>query len=138
MKPSAALLLATLVSASTGVLAQGFPAKPVRIIVPYAAGGAVDVVGRLMAPRMAELLGQPVLVDNRPGAGGNIGADLVAKSAPDGYNLLLTPIGHATSPALYRKLPFDPMDFAGVTQLIATEFVLVSANRVAEIGRAHV
>ena len=114
---------------ASGALAQAFPSKPLRMVVPYAAGGAVDVVARLMAPKLGEFLAQPVVVDNRPGAGGNIGADLVAKSAPDGYTILLTPIGHATSPALYRKLPFDPMEFAAVTQLIATEFVLVSANK---------
>jgi tripartite-type tricarboxylate transporter receptor subunit TctC len=111
--------------------AQGFPGKPLKIIVPYAAGGAVDVVARLMSPRLSESLAQPVVVENRPGAGGNIGADLVAKAAPDGYTMLLTPIGHATSPALFRKLPFDPLDFAAVTQLIATEFVLVSATKLA-------
>ena len=114
--------------------AQGWPVKPVRIVVPYAAGGAVDVVGRLIAPKMGEAFGQPVLVENRPGAGGNIGAELVAKSSPDGYAVLLAPIGQATSPALYRKLSYDPMDLTGVTQLIATEFVLVAQPKLPASG----
>lgn len=121
-----AIVLAIAFMAVGTAHAQNYPSKPVRIVVPYAAGGAVDVVGRLISPKMAEAFGQPVLIDNRPGAGGNIGADLVAKSAPDGYSVLLAPIGQATSPALYRKLSYDPMDLTGVTQLIATEFVLVS------------
>lgn len=128
MKPTIAIACATFLFAAGPASAQ-YPSKPVRIVVPYAAGGAVDVVARLLSPRLSEYFSQPVLVENRPGAGGNIGADLVAKSAPDGSTILLTPIGQATSPALYRKLPFDPMDLAAVTQLISTEFVLVSAPK---------
>jgi tripartite-type tricarboxylate transporter receptor subunit TctC len=116
-----ALLCAPLTSA-----AQSYPSKPVRLIVPYAAGGAVDLLARTLSPRVSEAFAQPLVVENRAGAGGNIGADLVAKAAPDGYTILLAPVGQATSPALFRKLPYDPMDLAAVTQLVATEFVMVS------------
>ena len=102
-------------------LAQNFPNRAVRIVVPFAAGGAVDTVARIVSTKMAEHLGQPVIVENRTGAGGNIGADMVAKSAPDGYTLLLATSGHAISPALYRSLPFDvTKDFVSVTQVLAT------------------
>ena len=86
---------------------QTFPNRPIRIIVPFAAGGSVDTLGRLIAPKMGEALGTAVIVENRPGAGANIGADAVAKSAPDGHTLLLIPNALAIMPALYRKLPFD-------------------------------
>ncbi|MFM9969807.1 MAG: tripartite tricarboxylate transporter substrate binding protein [Burkholderiales bacterium] len=124
------LALALLASLACTAFAQTYPSKPVKIIVPFPPGGAVDLVARLMASRLTESFAQPVLVDNRPGAGGNIGADLVAKSAPDGTTILLTPIGHATSPALFRKLPYDPADLIAVTQLIATDFVFVVAPKV--------
>jgi tripartite-type tricarboxylate transporter receptor subunit TctC len=110
--------------------AQAFPSKPVRIVVPFAAGGSVDALGRLISPRMAESMGQPVLVENRPGAGANIGVEAVAKAAPDGYTMLLIPNAIAIMPALYRNLPFDPAkDFAPVTQLIATELVMVASPK---------
>jgi tripartite-type tricarboxylate transporter receptor subunit TctC len=108
--------------------AANYPGKPVHIVVPFAAGGAVDALARLVAPGLGESLGQPIVVDNRPGAGGNLAAEAVAKSAPDGYTLLLTTNGHAISPALYRKLPFDAVkDFAPVTQLLATTLILVAS-----------
>jgi tripartite-type tricarboxylate transporter receptor subunit TctC len=108
--------------------AANYPGKPVHIVVPFAAGGAVDALARMIAPGLGESLGQPIVVDNRPGAGGNLAADAVAKSAPDGYTLLLTTNGHAISPALYRKLPFDAVkDFAPVTQLLATTLILVAS-----------
>jgi tripartite-type tricarboxylate transporter receptor subunit TctC len=107
--------------------AQNYPVKPIRVVVPFVAGGAVDSMARLVSPKMSDALGQPVLIDNRPGAGGNIGADAVAKAAPDGYTILLNTNGHAISPALYRKLPFDvEKDFTPVSQLVATTLVLVS------------
>jgi tripartite-type tricarboxylate transporter receptor subunit TctC len=107
--------------------AQPYPTKPVRIIVPFAAGGAVDVVARLLSTKLQELLGQPVVVENRAGAGGNTGADAVAKAAPDGYTILQNTNGQAISPALYRNLPFDTQrDFIPVTQLVATSTVLVA------------
>ena len=109
------------------VLAQSYPARPVHIVVPFAAGGAVDTAARLVGPRLADALKQPVIVDNRPGAGGNIAADSVAKSAADGYTILLTTNGHAISPAIYRKLPFDAVkDFIPVTQLLASTLILVA------------
>jgi tripartite-type tricarboxylate transporter receptor subunit TctC len=107
---------------------QGYPNKPVRLIVPFAAGGAVDVLARLLGARLSEAVGQPVLVENRPGVGGNLGADAVAKSSPDGYTILQTPNGMAITPALYRNLPFDAVkDFTPVTQLVASTLILVAS-----------
>ena len=108
--------------------AQGYPNKPIRLIVPFAAGGAVDVLARLLGAKLSEAIGQPVLVENRPGVGGNFGADAVAKSAPDGYTILQTPNGQAITPALYRNLPFDPVkDFTPVTQLVSSTLILVAS-----------
>jgi tripartite-type tricarboxylate transporter receptor subunit TctC len=108
--------------------AQNYPSKPVRIIVPFPAGGAVDGTARDFAQRFTEVFGQQFIVDNRSGAGGNIGADLVAKASPDGYTLLVTTPGHAIAPSLYRNLPFDPVkDFAPVSQITQT-FLLLVAN----------
>ena len=124
----AAMLLGGL---SAAVGAQSFPSKPIRIVVPYPAGGSVDVLGRMIGAKMTESVGQPVLVDNRPGAGAIIGVDAVAKAAPDGYTLLLIPNALAIIPALYRKAPFDATkDFAPVTQLVATELVFVASLKV--------
>jgi len=96
------------------------------MVVPFAAGGAVDTVARVLGQKLAEFWKQPVLVDNRPGAGGNIAADVVAKAPGDGYTLLITTQGFAISPGLYRKLPFDATrDFAPVTQLTSSFLVLV-------------
>jgi tripartite-type tricarboxylate transporter receptor subunit TctC len=121
-------IIAALAALCAGVAhAQSYPGKPIHIFVPFAAGGAVDALARIVSPKLGDSLGQPILVENRPGAGGNLAADLVAKSAPDGYTVLLTTNGHAISPALYRKLPFDAVkDFAPVTQLLATTLILVA------------
>src|SRR6476646_5790054 len=95
--------------------AQSYPTKPIRVIVPFAAGGAVDALARLVTAKLQEAVGQPVIVENRAGAGGNTGADQVAKSPPDGYTILQHTNGQAISPALYRSLPFDPLkDFIPV------------------------
>jgi len=113
------------VLAQTATAPQAWPSKPLRLVVPFPAGGAVDLLARLITPRLGESLGQPVVVDYRAGAGGNVGADLVAKSAADGYTMLLTANGHAIGPALYKKLPFNAeRDFAPVTQVVATTFLL--------------
>jgi tripartite-type tricarboxylate transporter receptor subunit TctC len=107
--------------------AQTYPAKPIRIVVPFVAGGAVDLLARIMGQKLSESLGQPVIIENRPGTGGNAAADLVAKSPPDGYTILQTTNGLAISPALYRKLPLDPVkDLAPVTQLVASQLLLVA------------
>jgi len=107
--------------------AAGYPQKPIRMIVPFPAGGYSDVLARLIATDMARSFGQPVFVDNRPGAGGNIGADLVAKATPDGYTLVVGTIGtHAINAALYPKMPYNPVaDFAPVAFIADAETVLV-------------
>jgi tripartite-type tricarboxylate transporter receptor subunit TctC len=112
---------------ATGALAQAFPNKPIRIVVPFPAGGTTDVLARAAAQKLTDTLGQPALVDNRPGAGGNIGAELVAKSPPDGYTLLMGTVGtHAINPALYPKLPYDHVrDFAPVILVAGVPNVLV-------------
>jgi tripartite-type tricarboxylate transporter receptor subunit TctC len=125
-----ALALLVLAVLSGDSRAQTWPTGPVRIVVPFAAGGAIDTVARLIGQKLSEQLKQPVVIENRPGAGGNVGTDAVAKSAPDGYTLLLTTNGHAISPSLYRKLPYDPVrDFAPVTQLHASTLVLVAGKK---------
>jgi tripartite-type tricarboxylate transporter receptor subunit TctC len=110
--------------------AQTYPDRPVRIIVPFPAGGGVDTMARILANKMTDFVKQPVLVEHKPGAGGNVGADFVAKSQPDGYTMLLTVNGIAISPSLYRKLPYDPLkDLVGVTQVAATQFILTGSPK---------
>jgi tripartite-type tricarboxylate transporter receptor subunit TctC len=106
--------------------AQPYPSKPLRIIVPYAAGGTSDILARQIAPKLADAWGQPAIVENKPGANGNVGADFVAKSAPDGYTLLLTDVGGLViSASVYAKLPFDPSkDFSPVVMVSYSPHVL--------------
>jgi tripartite-type tricarboxylate transporter receptor subunit TctC len=107
-------------------LAQAYPAKPIRIVVGSSAGGGGDTMARLVAQAMTPELRQPVVIDNRAGASGNIGADIVAKAPADGYTLLFIFSGHVVNPSLYAKLPFDTVrDFAAVTMLATNESVLV-------------
>ena len=107
--------------------AQSYPTKPIRVIVPFAAGGAVDVLARLVSAKMSESVGQPVIIENRAGAAGNVAADAVAKSPPDGYTILQNTNGQAISPSLYKSLPFDAVkDFTPVTQLVASQLLLVA------------
>jgi tripartite-type tricarboxylate transporter receptor subunit TctC len=125
---AAALLLVLLPALTWG---QTYPGKPIRMVVPFAAGGVVDTTARALGPRMGDGLGQPVIIDNRPGAGGNIAADVVAKAPADGYTLLITTHGHAISPGLYKKLPFDAgRDFAPITQVASSYLVLVASLKV--------
>jgi tripartite-type tricarboxylate transporter receptor subunit TctC len=107
--------------------AQDYPSKPIRLVVPFAAGGATDVLARLVGERLTASLGQQVVVDNRPGAGGNIGSDIVARAEPDGYTILMGAVGtHAINPSLYPKMPYDPVkDFAPVTLVASVPNVLV-------------
>src|SRR3954454_15186542 len=108
-------------------LAQDYPAKPLRFIVPFPPGGGNDTVARAIAQQMSPALGQPVVIDNRPGAGGSIGADLAAKAPADGYTLFLAGVGsHVVNPNLHAKLPYDPVrDFAPVTLVASAPSVLV-------------
>lgn len=117
-------LLATV--AGTAV-AQGFPTRPIRLIVPFAPGGNIDITARAIAPGMTELLGQTIVVDNRGGAGGIIGTDLVAKAAPDGYTLVLASSGTVTvAPSLYTRMPYDPLkDLTPIALLSYVPIVLV-------------
>jgi tripartite-type tricarboxylate transporter receptor subunit TctC len=121
------ILALLLLAAAPAALAQAWPAKPVRIVVPFAPGGTVDLVSRLVAERLAASLGQPFVVENRPGAGGNIGAEVVAKSAPDGYTLVLSGAPtHAVNPHLFKNLAFDPQrDFTQVALIAASPNLLV-------------
>src|SRR6185503_11396130 len=105
---------------------QDYPVRPVRMIVPFPPGAGVDVVARLVAPSLSERLGQNVVIDNRAGAGGTIGAGLAAKAPPDGYTVFMATPGQAFSLNLYRKLPYDLVrDFAPITLVAATPSVLV-------------
>ena len=114
--PPFAFLLGCALAAAAA--AQPYPSRPVRIVVPFAPGGAVDLVARTIAPRLNETLGQPVIVDNRSGAGGTIGTDIVAKARPDGHTLLVASMGVAVNAVLYPKLPYDTLkDLAPVTTL---------------------
>jgi tripartite-type tricarboxylate transporter receptor subunit TctC len=110
--------------------AQAYPNRPIRLIVPFAAGGAVDILARLLGGKLSDQMGQPIIVENRPGAGGTLGADQVAKSPPDGYTILQNTNGAAIAPALYNSLPFDAVhDFAPVTQLVASNLILVASPK---------
>ena len=103
-----------------------YPNKPLRFVVGYPAGGATDIIARLVAQKLTGSLGQQVLVDNRPGAGGIIGSDIVAKATPDGYTIVLVTTSHGVNPSLYRKLPYDTAkDFAPITQVASLQLVLV-------------
>jgi tripartite-type tricarboxylate transporter receptor subunit TctC len=109
-----------------GAHAQSYPERPIRFIVPFAAGGAADIAARIVAPKLSENLKQQVLVDNRPGAGSIIGNDLLAKSPPDGYTILLTNVAFGALPALHRKLPYHPVnDFSAVTLVNSAPQVLL-------------
>lgn len=115
-----------LMLAALAVQAQAWPAKPVRLVVTYPPGGTVDVVARIVAPKLSARLGQPVVVDNRGGAGGAIGGELVAKSPADGYTVMLDASNHAQNPALRSKMPFDTLrDFAPVSLLVKVPNILV-------------
>ncbi|MCX7159987.1 MAG: tripartite tricarboxylate transporter substrate binding protein [Proteobacteria bacterium] len=120
------LIPALLMAASFGAAAQAYPTKPIRIVASYPPGGTNDFVARSVGQKLSEMLGQQVLVDNRSGAGGNIGADSVAKAAPDGYTLFMAAGAHALAPSLYKKLSYDLVkDFAHISIASQAAFVLV-------------
>ena len=120
--------LGLLALASPAAHAQAFPAKAITIVVPFSAGGTTDILARVIGQYMSSDLGQPVIIDNRAGAGGNIGTQLVARAAPDGYTILMGTVGtHAINQSLYPKLPFDPIkDFAPLTRVALVPNLLVA------------
>ena len=132
-------VLALALAFAGGASAQQFPTKPVRMIVPFAPGGATDYMARAIAQKMSESIGQPVVVENKPGANAILGTDLVAKAAPDGHTLFLCAFGHATNPYLVAKLPYDTLkDLAPVTLLVTGPLMLIAnpslpANNVKEL-----
>ncbi len=120
------LISAALVLSAGLALAQGYPNKPIKIVVPFTAGSATDIMARIVGEKLSAAWGQPVVVDNKPGAGGTVGSALVAKSDPDGYTLLVVSTGHVVNPVLYPGLSYDTVgDFAGVTPLASLPNVLV-------------
>jgi tripartite-type tricarboxylate transporter receptor subunit TctC len=119
------LALASLAALPLGAQAQEYPARPIRLVVPFPPGGPTDVLARIVATRLGERLGQPVVIDNKPGASGMIGADMVAKAAPDGYTLLANASIHVINPSLYAKTAYDAIaDFAPVSNLADVPLVL--------------
>jgi tripartite-type tricarboxylate transporter receptor subunit TctC len=126
MAALAAVVLACALVGAGAKAEDKYPSKPVRIIVSFSAGGPTDIVARVMGAKMGDLLGQQFVVENRVGAGGNIGADQVAKSPPDGYTLLMATVStHAINPGLYRNMPYDPVrDFAPIAQIGVTPTLL--------------
>ena len=122
-------LIAAIACAAIAAQAQTYPTKPIRVIVTFPPGGSSDTVTRLISPRLSERLGQPIVIENRPGGGGGIGADVVAKSAPDGYTLVVGAQGGlALNTIFYPNLPYNPLkDFAPITLLVKSPFV-VSVN----------
>jgi tripartite-type tricarboxylate transporter receptor subunit TctC len=122
-------LTSGLLALATNAAAQTYPAKPIRMIVPYAPGGGVDIIARTTAQALSKRVAQQVIVDNRTGGGGNVGSDAVAKSAPDGYTLLMASPANTINPSLYAKMPYDPMRDLAAVALIASVPAVLLANR---------
>ncbi len=132
MKPHHLRVLVVLASAPglmgtvAAAIAQAYPSKPIRLVVPYPPGAGTDILARTVGQRLADSMGQQVVIDNRPGAGGTIGTEIVAKSQGDGYTLLLGPTSHAINPSIYSRLPYDTLkDFAPVSTVASATIVLV-------------
>jgi len=122
----AALVVVAAFATSTAASAQGYPNRAVRLVVPFPAGGPADALGRAIADQWSKMWGQPVIIENRGGAGGNLGAEVVARAAPDGYTLLLNASSHVINASLYEKLPYDPIkDFTPVSEVASYMLVLV-------------
>ncbi len=130
MKKSMIMLVFAAVTAPVGA-ADSFPTRPIRLIVPYAPGGNVDISARIVAPPLAEVLGQTVVVDNRPGAGGNLGASLVARATPDGYTLLVGSSGPlSVNPVIFKNLPYDSLkDFAPLSTVQSVPLVVLASPK---------
>ncbi len=121
------MMVATLLLMAASATAQNYPVKPIRMVIPFAAGGNTDIIGRSFSPKMAELLGQQIIIDNRGGAGGVIGTEAVMRAAPDGYTVLMASAGHTINPAMFKKLPYDSVrDFTpmGIVADVPTAFII--------------
>ncbi len=136
------LLLTALLALAGFAQAQNYPTRPIRFIVPFPPGGGNDVMARIVGQKLSDALGQQVIVDNRGGAGGNIGAEIAARAAPDGYTLFLGGVGsHGTNPGLQATLPYDPVrDFMPVTQVASASLVVTAhlglpAKSIAELSQ---
>jgi tripartite-type tricarboxylate transporter receptor subunit TctC len=124
-----AVLITALAAAAPAMAAEAYPARPVRMIIPAGAGGVTDILGRVIAQKLSDSLGQQVIVDNRPGASGTLGSHIVAKSAPDGHTLLMVFPSHSVNPSLYRDIPYDTVKaFAPITMVSAVSPVLIVSN----------
>jgi tripartite-type tricarboxylate transporter receptor subunit TctC len=129
-----AAALITVFAIPSTAIAQAFPQRPIKMVIPFAAGGNTDVMGRVIAAKMSELLGQTVAVENRTGAGSVVGTEIVAKAAPDGYTVLLTTVAHAANPAFYKKLTYDavkdfePIGLAAISPLVLSVHPSVPAT----------
>src|SRR5688500_14202831 len=141
-----ALALGTFTVSIAATSEQPFPLRPLRVVVPYAAGGSTDILARLVGQKLVDTLGQQVVIDNRPGAGTLIATEIVARSAPDGHTLLMATPALPVAPALYQKVPFDvDRDFSAVTNIAATSNVLVvhpsvpahTARELIALAKAH-
>ena len=134
-----ALALALVIAHGAHAADAAYPTKPVHLIVPFPAGGGADNLARLLMPKVAKALGQPIVIENKPGAGGNVGAELVARAAPDGYKLLYGTNGtHAINPSLYRTLNFDPArDFTPVSRMTEIAAILIVNPKVPATSTAE-
>src|SRR5215470_15217471 len=122
---------ATILSSRAGA-ADSYPTRPIRLVVPFPAGGGTDIVARVLGQKLSEGLGQQIVIDNRGGAGGTIGTALAAKSAPDGYTLVLVPTSHVINPSIYARLPYDTeKDFAPITMVASAAILMATNPRVA-------
>src|SRR5574339_743610 len=119
------ILVAALAFAASQALAQDYPSKPVRVIISFTPASATDIVGRVVTAKLSEYWGQPVVAENRAGAGGSIGSNVVAKAAPDGYTLLINSNAHVVNPSFYLKLPYDTLkDFTDIMPLVSQPNIL--------------
>src|SRR6266446_2649217 len=126
MKNMIGIAAMALAAAASQASAQGYPSKPVHVIISFTPGSSTDIVGRIVSQKLSEIWGQPVLAENRAGAGGSIGSNVVAKAAPDGYTLLVDSNAHAVTPSIYAKLPYDTLkDFVDIAPLSVQPNVLV-------------
>ena len=124
-----AVQLGLILAVPDSATAQEFPSKPIRMVVPYAPGGNADIQARIFGQKLVEAFGQQVIIDNRAGAGGVIGTDVVAKAPPDGYTLAFVAVGHAINPGIYPKLPFDTVrDFAAIGLVSSAPNLVVMTN----------